>query len=72
MELEEVHNCKKCQGKIVLIGIDKLGVTRCGYCHQVVDYSNYFKLIVAKNRKGQTGRFDIEFDLRTTTFNQVK
>jgi len=49
MELEEVHNCKKCQGKIVLIGIDKLGVTRCGYCHQVVDYSNYFKLIVAKN-----------------------
>jgi len=49
MELNEVHNCKKCQGKIVLIGIDKLGVTRCGYCHQVVDYSNYFKLIVAKN-----------------------
>lgn len=48
MELSEIHNCEKCQGKIVAITIDKLGVTRCGYCNQVVDYSDYFKYQQAK------------------------
>ena len=47
-ELSEIHNCKKCQGKIVTISIDKLGVTRCGYCNQVVDYSEYFKYLDAE------------------------
>jgi len=32
------HNCKKCQGKIVAITIDYLGITRCGYCGEQVDY----------------------------------
>ncbi len=47
-KLKEAHNCEKCQGKIVCISIDKLGVTRCAYCKQVVDYTNYFKYIDAK------------------------
>jgi len=48
MELSEVHNCKKCQGKIVCISIDKVGITRCAYCNQVVDYTDYFRYIDAK------------------------
>lgn len=37
-ELEKIHDCKKCHGKIVCISVDKLGVTRCAYCNKVVDY----------------------------------
>ena len=47
-ELSEIHNCKECQNKIVSITLDKLGVTRCAYCNQVVDYSDYFKYKEAK------------------------
>jgi hypothetical protein len=42
MELEEVHNCEKCKGKIVCISVDNVGVTRCGYCNAVVDYRPYY------------------------------
>jgi len=48
MELKEVHNCKKCQGKIVCISIDNVGVTRCAYCNEVVNYLPYFKGIEAQ------------------------
>lgn len=41
MELEEIHNCKASEGKIVCISVDYCGVTRCGYCDAVVDYSPY-------------------------------
>lgn len=41
MKLEEIHNCEECQGKIVSISVDLLGVTRCGYCNKVVDYSRW-------------------------------
>lgn len=37
--IEKLHDCKKCHGKIVCIEADKLGNTYCGYCHQRVDYS---------------------------------
>ncbi len=47
-DLSEIHNCKKCQGKIVCISLDKIGVTRCSYCNQVVDYRDYFKYFEAK------------------------
>lgn len=43
MELEEIHNCEKCRGKIVCISVDHVGVTRCGYCNEVVDYSPYYQ-----------------------------
>jgi len=43
VELSELHNCKKCQGKIVCISTDFTGVSRCGYCGEVVDYTEYFK-----------------------------
>ena len=43
MKLEELHNCKKCQGKIVAISVDKLGISRCSYCNEVVDYAGWFK-----------------------------
>ena len=42
VSLEDIHNCDKCKGKIVLISIDKLGVTRCGYCNEVVNYKLYY------------------------------
>lgn len=41
--LEEVHDCAKCHGKTVFIGVDKLGNTFCGYCHTPVDYSEFFR-----------------------------
>jgi hypothetical protein len=43
VELSDIHNCSKCQGKIVSISIDNVGVTRCGYCNEVVDYEPYFR-----------------------------
>ena len=43
MKLEDIHNCKECQGKIVAITMDLLGVSRCSYCNQVVDYKPIFK-----------------------------
>ncbi len=36
--LEDYHDCEKCHGKIVFIGLDKLGNTTCGYCNQIVNY----------------------------------
>jgi DNA-directed RNA polymerase subunit RPC12/RpoP len=26
------HNCDNCQGKIILIELDELGIAFCGYC----------------------------------------
>ena len=49
-ELSEIHNCKECQNKIVSITLDKLGVTRCAYCGEIVDYSDYFKYKEAKKQ----------------------
>ena len=40
MKLEEIHTCEKCEGKIVCITVDKLGITRCAYCHRIVNYKN--------------------------------
>jgi hypothetical protein len=51
MELSEIHNCEKCEGKIVCISIDNLGVTRCAYCNQVVDYRPYFEFLRRKMEK---------------------
>lgn len=42
-ELKDLHNCKKCRGKIVLISIDNVGITRCGYCNEIVDYKRYYE-----------------------------
>lgn len=39
MKLSELHNCEKCQGKIVMISRDALGVSRCGYCNEIVPYN---------------------------------
>ena len=44
MKLEDIHDCKKCHGKIVGIKVDKLGNTYCGYCGEQVDYKPFFKL----------------------------
>ena len=50
MKLSEVHNCEKCQGKIVCATIDDFGITRCAYCNEIVDYSN--KKEKEKNHNG--------------------
>lgn len=50
MELNGIHNCEKCRGKIVSISIDNLGVTRCAYCNQVVDYHPYFEFLRTKRK----------------------
>ncbi|MFH1682750.1 MAG: hypothetical protein ABIA37_03050 [Candidatus Woesearchaeota archaeon] len=44
LRFSEIHDCKKCHGKIVLINADKLGNTYCGYCGERVDYKSYWKL----------------------------
>lgn len=50
MKLSIIHNCSRCRGKIVSITIDKLGVTRCNYCHKVVDYKPYFKKLLKEKK----------------------
>jgi len=42
-DLSELHDCDKCHDKMVGISVDKLGVQRCSYCNQVVDYAGWFK-----------------------------
>jgi len=41
-ELSKIHDCDACHGKIVCISVDNVGVTRCGYCNAIVDYSPYY------------------------------
>ncbi len=36
--LEDYHDCEKCHGKIVAIGLDNLGNSHCGYCGKIVKY----------------------------------
>jgi len=43
IDLSEIHDCEKCRGKLVGITVDLVGVERCGYCGQVVDYSGFIK-----------------------------
>ena len=42
MNLSEIHNCEKCQGKMVCIAVNKLGISYCGYCYEIVDYREFF------------------------------
>jgi len=51
MDLEEIHDCEKCNGKIVAIAVDKLGNTYCGYCGQRVNYSSFMKKIEEEMKK---------------------
>jgi hypothetical protein len=43
IDLSEIHDCEKCRGKIVSITVDLVGIERCGYCGQVVPYSQFIK-----------------------------
>jgi hypothetical protein len=43
MKLEELHSCPQSEGKIVMIEMDNVGNTYCGYCHQRVDYNKFFE-----------------------------
>ncbi len=43
MELNEIHDCEKCHGKIVMITTDAFGNSKCGYCGEMVDYTLYFE-----------------------------
>lgn len=38
----DLHDCEKSHGKIVMIEACH-GVTRCGYCHEIVDYAGWFE-----------------------------
>jgi len=42
MKLSELHDCDKSKDKIIAITLDLVGVSRCGYCNEVVDYARYF------------------------------
>lgn len=42
MDLSELHDCEKSHGKIVAINMDHVGITRCGYCNEQVDYKSFF------------------------------
>ena len=48
INFEAMHTCEKSRGKIVCITMDALGVTRCAYCNEVVNYK--FKHNEAKER----------------------
>jgi len=50
MELSELHDCKKCHNKMVLISCDALGVTRCGYCGEPIRYDLWFEQEMKKRR----------------------
>lgn len=39
-EISKLHDCEKCHDKMVCIEMDLVGVTRCAYCHEVVNYSS--------------------------------
>lgn len=43
IDLSEIHNCKKCQGKIVCITVDKLGIERCSYCGKIIPYRQFIE-----------------------------
>jgi len=43
IDFSEVHDCEKCHGKMIGITVDLVGVERCGYCNQVVDYKGFFR-----------------------------
>ncbi|MDP3026676.1 MAG: hypothetical protein Q8N63_03135 [Nanoarchaeota archaeon] len=60
MEIEQIHDCEACHGKIVCIETDKLGNSFCGYCHARADYSKlldnedfkrFIKKLQEKNEK---------------------
>jgi len=48
IDFRKIHSCSKSEGKIVGISVDKLGVTRCGYCNEVVDYTSHLKACMKK------------------------
>ena len=37
--IEDLHQCKKSEGKIVCINVNDVGITRCSYCNEIVNYS---------------------------------
>ena len=41
IDMSEIHDCKKCHGKIISITTDNMGVQRCGYCNKIVPYSEF-------------------------------
>lgn len=51
MNLSDIHDCEKCRGKIVAINIDHVGITRCGYCNEVVDYSRVLEYLKEEYEK---------------------
>ena len=42
IKLSDIHDCEKCHNKTVLISVDNVGRTHCGYCGQLVDYRPFF------------------------------
>lgn len=51
--LEKYHNCEKCHNKIVVIAMDQLGNTHCGYCGEIVRYPKLKKEVFEKWLKNQ-------------------
>lgn len=54
MRFDEIHSCAKSRGKMVAITKDLLGITRCGYCHQIVDYSEFMPETRVKDGQEKT------------------
>ena len=48
--IEDLHKCDKSEGKIVGICVDDIGIIRCGYCNEIVDYSPLWNNIEFKNK----------------------
>lgn len=42
-KVQKAHDCEKCHGKIFCESINEFGITRCGYCKEVVVYHSFTK-----------------------------
>ena len=55
--MTNIHNCKESEGKIVAIGIDKLGNTYCSYCRKIVNYHSH-SLAGGENDSWETAHYN--------------
>ena len=50
-KLSHVHSCEKSEGKMIIISMDHVGGTFCGYCNQRVDYSSWMRQCMKEFRR---------------------
>jgi len=72
VKLSDVHDCPQSHNKIILISIDDVGVTRCGYCNSVVDYRMYHNKIYKEMMDSNLIKFPKKEDKQWQKKNNLK